>query len=259
MWFDEATVEMVTEVTPLWAAIVLLLVGYLGSVYFVAPTVALAYFKGTSWKTATWPGIVLGGYGLFATIKSALHIERPPVDPPFPAETFPLVLRPLYHLAVQFDTGAFPSGHVLIATVLWGLLVVDLQVRTVWERLAGAAVVVILIGYSRVALGLHYVDDVVGGVVLGTLFLGLMLFVRQRASTPANATLLVAFVPVVAGFPAGTPLEAGALLTALVTVYLLNQYTTVVSQERLAGQTPAESQSQASRTVDPQFDDRRVR
>lgn len=259
MWFDEATVEMVTEVTPLWAAIVLLLVGYLGSVYFVAPTVAVAYLKGTSWKTATWPGIVLGGYGLFATIKSGVYVERPPVDPPFTAEVFPLVLRPLYHLAVQFDTGAFPSGHVLIATVLWGLLVVDLQVRTLWERLAGAAVVVGLISYSRVALGLHYVDDVVGGVVLGALFLGIMLFVRQRASTPANATLLVAFVPVVAGFPAGTPLEAGALLVALVAVYLLNQYTDVVRQERLAGRTPAESHSQSSRGVDPNIENRRAR
>ena len=235
MWFHEEPVETLIEVTPTWVTIALLFLGYLGSVYFVAPAVATAYVRGTSWNTATWPGIVLGGYGLFVTLKSGLYVERPALGPPFPAETLPFVLRPVYHLAVQFETGAFPSGHAVIVTVLWGLFVVDLEVRTVWERLAVALGVVVLVGYSRIVLGLHYVGDVVGGVALGLLLLAVMLVVRRRAAKPANATLLVALVPVLAGFPAGTPFEAGALLGVLVGVYLLNEYTGLVSPARLTG------------------------
>lgn len=247
MWFDQAPVEAAVELTPPWVAVAFVFLGYLGSIYVIAPGTAAVTVRGDSWETATWPGILIATYGTFASIKAGFFVERPAVDPPVSAELFPFVLAPVYDLAVYFDTGAFPSGHAVAATVFWGLVVLDLDVRTFRQRLALALAVVAVVGVSRVALGLHYVADVVGGVGLGVLVLGVMLAVRSRASRPASATLAVALVPVLAGFPAGTPLEAGALLAGLVTVYLLVQYTDVIDEKRLSSETSPTRDSRVTR------------
>jgi membrane-associated phospholipid phosphatase len=67
---------------------------------------------------------------------------------------------------------SFPSGHTQAATVGCGILVlIFLPVvrRGLRPSLyAGAALVVALIGFSRIALGVHYVSDVLGAVVIGT-------------------------------------------------------------------------------------------
>jgi len=70
---------------------------------------------------------------------------------------------------------SFPSGHAQAATVGCGILVLIFVpvVRHAWRAwlYAGAALVVALIGFSRIALGVHYVSDVLGGIVLGTAWL----------------------------------------------------------------------------------------
>jgi membrane-associated phospholipid phosphatase len=70
---------------------------------------------------------------------------------------------------------SFPSGHAQAATVGCGILVLIFLpvVRHAWRTwlYAGAALVVALIGFSRVALSVHYVSDVLGGIVLGAAWL----------------------------------------------------------------------------------------
>jgi len=70
---------------------------------------------------------------------------------------------------------SFPSGHTQSATVGCGILlliffpVVARRARA-WLFVAAAAIVV-LIGFSRIALGVHYLSDVIGGVVIGVAWL----------------------------------------------------------------------------------------
>jgi membrane-associated phospholipid phosphatase len=70
---------------------------------------------------------------------------------------------------------SFPRGHAQAATVGCGILVLIFLpvVRRAWRtRLyVGAALVVALIGFSRIALGVHYVSDVLGGILLGAAWL----------------------------------------------------------------------------------------
>jgi membrane-associated phospholipid phosphatase len=62
----------------------------------------------------------------------------------------------------------FPSGHAQDNTAIWGYLAVRLgDARKYWYWLAGA--VILLVGLSRIYLGLHYPGDVLGGVVFGLL------------------------------------------------------------------------------------------
>ena len=66
---------------------------------------------------------------------------------------------------------SFPSGHAQAAIVGYAvLLLVFLPVlHGVWRRVAVSLAVfmVFAIGFSRIALGVHYVSDVVGGFILG--------------------------------------------------------------------------------------------
>ena len=66
---------------------------------------------------------------------------------------------------------SFPSGHAQAAIVGYAvLLLVFLPIlHGAWRRLAVtlAVFMVLSIGFSRIALGVHYVSDVVGGFVLG--------------------------------------------------------------------------------------------
>ncbi len=70
---------------------------------------------------------------------------------------------------------SFPSGHALVATCFFGGIAVLLSHR-LQTRLAQvlvwvvALVLIVLIGGSRVYLGVHYPTDVLGGFAVGTVW-----------------------------------------------------------------------------------------
>jgi len=81
-------------------------------------------------------------------------------------------LRPILTHPVAHESGlSFPSGHAQAAVVGYAvLLLVFLPIlHGVWRRVAAtfAVLMVLAIGFSRIALGVHYLSDVVGGYVLG--------------------------------------------------------------------------------------------
>jgi undecaprenyl-diphosphatase len=73
---------------------------------------------------------------------------------------------------------SFPSGHAISATLLYGFLCISLFgiVRERhWRALtvAVSAVITLMVGFSRIALGAHYFTDVVAGITLGLFWLRL--------------------------------------------------------------------------------------
>ncbi len=70
---------------------------------------------------------------------------------------------------------SFPSGHAMSSTVVYGaLLMVFLPVIGRRYRpvvLGGAFLLVAAIGFTRLALGVHFISDVLGGIVLGLAWL----------------------------------------------------------------------------------------
>jgi undecaprenyl-diphosphatase len=86
-------------------------------------------------------------------------------------------LRPVVDVPVASAPGnSFPSGHALGSTVAYGALllvflpVMSRRLRTV--GIAAFAAIVVLVGFTRVALGVHYVSDVLAGWLLGLAWLG---------------------------------------------------------------------------------------
>jgi undecaprenyl-diphosphatase len=99
--------------------------------------------------------------------------------------------RPDLERLVTGTGPSFPSGHVMAAVALWGLmpLVVSLYTRRRdlwWASVVVASALVVGIAASRVYLGVHWFSDVTAGLVVGTFFLAGIetVLVRQHARQP---------------------------------------------------------------------------
>jgi undecaprenyl-diphosphatase len=93
--------------------------------------------------------------------------------------------RPFRH-SEFLDLGgySFPSGHTMAATLLYGLLAVfAILVWKGWHwrilAILGAILAIALVGFSRIALGAHYLTDVLGAIVGGTSWLILCMIVVE--------------------------------------------------------------------------------
>ena len=84
--------------------------------------------------------------------------------------------RPDLERLVPGNGPSFPSGHVMAAVALWGVvpLVITLYTRrraVWWTVLCASMALIVAIGASRTYLGVHWFSDVVGGLIVGTFFL----------------------------------------------------------------------------------------
>jgi membrane-associated phospholipid phosphatase len=70
--------------------------------------------------------------------------------------------------------GAFPSGHAQGATTFWGLAAFYFRRRWLWWL---AAVMIVLVSISRLYLGVHWIVDVFGGIIIGIAVIGLTMLV----------------------------------------------------------------------------------
>jgi membrane-associated phospholipid phosphatase len=80
---------------------------------------------------------------------------------------------------------SFPSGHALVSLAVYGALAYVLleslrSRRTRAACIAGAAMVVTAIGFSRLYLGVHYLSDVLAGYAVALAWLVAIATVRQR-------------------------------------------------------------------------------
>lgn len=88
---------------------------------------------------------------------------------------------------------SFPSGHTLGSLCGFGILtymVLRLRPRLRrWPVIVSAAILVLLIGASRIGLGVHYLSDVAGGYAGGALWLSMCIAVLeiQRSRGPWKA------------------------------------------------------------------------
>jgi len=126
-----------------------------------------------AWKR-WWPSLVTliiavpGGMLLNEWVKVLVHRHRPFVDGPF----------------VDWSGYSFASGHTIGATLLYGQLLLfvlpALKARH-WRMLSifSAALLVALVGFSRIALGAHFLTDVLAAIIFGVAWLMLCLLLGK--------------------------------------------------------------------------------
>lgn len=157
--WDLPVQEFVGDVTGGWLGSVLAMTNRLGSRWVIGaltlPMVLIA------WNRCRQLAVVL-----IVALPAGLLLEvalKTIVDRPRPA------------MADGFGS-SFPSGHVLAAAAFWGLTppwsFVVTRRRWVWAVATGvAAAVIVAVGLSRIYVGAHWPSDVLGGYVIGAIFL----------------------------------------------------------------------------------------
>jgi undecaprenyl-diphosphatase len=146
---------------------------FLGTHEFLIPAnlLLIGYFlfiKKHKWYSIKIPSIALTSLLLMFVLKHSFGRERP--------------LIPLINEAAGLS---FPSGHALMAVTFYGLLAyivwqsVD-RIALKWLLTFCFIVLIILIGFSRIYLRVHYTSDVVAGYCMGLIWLVTSIAVVRR-------------------------------------------------------------------------------
>jgi membrane-associated phospholipid phosphatase len=128
--------------------------------------VAVPLVRKEVWRTAlrevrVLAGFIFVGVGLPSLVSSLFKRLIGRARPEAWTETAPISFIPNLTL---YNHQSFPSGHSTTAFAM-AMVLVFIWPRTLWPALLAAT----LIALSRVITGQHYLTDIVGGVVLGTL------------------------------------------------------------------------------------------
>jgi undecaprenyl-diphosphatase len=148
----------------------------------------IAYFlfiRRKSWFSIRVASIALSSLGLMFWLKHLFKRKRP--------------LEPLY----KAKGLSFPSGHAIMSTTFYGLLIY-ITSKTIqkeplkWFMIISLLILIQLIGFSRVYLRVHYASDVAVGYIVGASWLLVALGVLKKIEDFNKQKLLS---PVVASLP----------------------------------------------------------
>lgn len=151
----------------------MLFITFLGKHQFLVPANLLMIFlflfvENRSWYSIRIAAIALSSLALMFQLKYLFRRKRP--------------LSPLLKAARGMS---FPSGHAIMAVTFFGMLIYIVRhtiLDEVWRGLLTGLLIVliILIGFSRVYLRVHYASDVLAGFIIGILWLFISLGVLER-------------------------------------------------------------------------------
>jgi undecaprenyl-diphosphatase len=170
-WFHAHATTLQTEI---WRVFT-----FFGSVIFLTSASAVVALvlavRRSFYRLLALTLAVGGGAFLNIVLKHLFHRHRPVLENPL----------------VTLSSYGFPSGHTMGSTIFYGVLALVIAysirswARRVWVGLA-AALIVALIGISRIYLGAHYFTDVIGAIAIGLAWLafswtGMETLRRRRA------------------------------------------------------------------------------
>jgi undecaprenyl-diphosphatase len=148
-------------------------ISFIGSTLFLTTaTIAMfAWFMKRKWRREAWLlGItMLGAAILNTTLKLTFKRPRP---------------VPFFDLLAP-ESFSFPSGHSLASFCFFGALATILTTRITNEKInfftwTIAAIMVMLIGLSRIYLGVHYTTDVIAGFAAAFIWIAVIRFVEMQ-------------------------------------------------------------------------------
>ena len=176
-WTQELDVRLMLAVArerPPWATAIMQAASIVGSGAVEIPlalgvSFRLAMIRRRS-EAAGYAAATLSGWALYGVAKFVFRRPRPHVIP---------------RLMSGAGWYSFPSGHSTLAPLVFGLGALIWSAP--WPRrarvalLAAAALLCLLIGFSRVYLGMHWPTDAGGGLLLGTGWAALWVWWWERA------------------------------------------------------------------------------
>jgi undecaprenyl-diphosphatase len=150
------------------------MVGYPGVWIVIAVAVIWLWARSDRFIAVAWLATNAGGEIVQRVLKSTVHRSRPEYAAAF----------------LHGHSYSFPSGHTMASAICYTMLAFIVGTLAGWPARRRAALyasstaLVLLIGFSRLYLGVHYPSDVFGGLVAGLAWLaaciGALQVVRNR-------------------------------------------------------------------------------
>ncbi|TRZ89096.1 phosphatase PAP2 family protein [bacterium] len=167
-FIDKNVAEWLHERSTSGTSTLMQIITDLGSAYWVTGvtvlTAIILLWKRCWYRLLALVLVIPGGMALAILLKIAFHRSRPS-----------------FNDSISIFRGfSFPSGHTMAAMLLYGVLAVFAVIALKSWRwrvgtVIGAIVMVLLVGFSRMYLGAHYLSDVLGATVAGLAWLVLCL------------------------------------------------------------------------------------
>jgi len=134
----------------------------------LALVIYFLFIRKHRWYSIKVPVVAIGGVILMALLKEIFN--RP---------------RPLIPLLAPVKGLSFPSGHAMMSVSFYGLLIFlvweNITNRTLkWVLTIFLLLFILLIGFSRIYLRLHYFSDVIAGFAAGVIWLTLSIWTVRR-------------------------------------------------------------------------------
>ncbi len=118
----------------------------------------------------------IAALALAAGIKGIVQLERPE-----------LAFTP-----AGYPGYTFPSAHALGAAAFYSALAVTVRLGRQWQRTVIATLIIALVALSRIVMGVHYLGDVVIGVVLGVGLVAAGIWWREEGRFNPGPVFIVA-------------------------------------------------------------------
>jgi membrane-associated phospholipid phosphatase len=169
----DRTVNAVMSQLPAWIVVVSNGLHYLFSVAsLLAVTVALAFVFGR--RIGRAQAVLITGLMVSGAVVNQL--VKFLVARPRPADAL-----------IPLADSAFPSGHTSATAIFFGILSITLLPRTASSLgraliLCASALLVGVVGFSRLALRVHWLTDVAAGLALGGFVVSVGVILQVRAS-----------------------------------------------------------------------------
>lgn len=171
--FDRNTIGSIQGLeSPLLTSIMKIFT-YIGSGTFIAILsiiVLFFLFKRTGQRSELYLFIatILGSNILFSVLKMFFHRARPDL-----------------HRLIEISGYSFPSGHATMAMTVYGILSFLLwrHITTKIGRtilIISSSIMILMIGVSRIYLGVHYPSDVIAGYFTGGFWISVAIWYYQR-------------------------------------------------------------------------------
>lgn len=95
--------------------------------------------------------------------------------------------RPDINPLVIETSYSFPSGHSMISMVFYGYLIYIIythkdNIKVKWILITLLSILILLIGISRIYLGVHYASDVIGGFSFGIAYLIIYISILKKVT-----------------------------------------------------------------------------
>lgn len=93
--------------------------------------------------------------------------------------------RPFGIALVNETFYSFPSGHSMISILFYGMIIIMLNKKNIKYKkiiIPLIGIYILLVGISRIYLGVHYASDVFGGYLLGSSILLVLTIIHEKYS-----------------------------------------------------------------------------